>query len=103
MERIHHDVSNKNCLTILNHRSVGIFKVLSITNSENILEPLTDIGKPFHDSLLYFFIIVYVQNSAIHVLTFFFLSIFFLTCIESILENVNNVVFLLFIHNEGDK
>ena len=73
MARIHHEVSNKNCFSFLNHRSVGIFKVLSNTKLTNIFESLTDIGKWFHDSLSYFFIIFYVQNSAIHALTFFFL------------------------------
>ena len=33
---------------------------------------------------------------------FFFLLIVFLTFIESILEKVNDVVYLLFLSNEGD-
>ena len=43
-----------------------------------------------------------MQNSAIHVLTFLFLFIFFFTFIESILENLNDVVCLSFLSNEGD-
>ena len=43
----------------------------------------------------FLFIGVYVQNSAIHVLTFYSVSILLLTFIESILENENDVVFLL--------
>ena len=35
-------------------------------------------------------------------LTFFFLSILFLTLIESILENVNDVVYLSFLSNESN-
>ena len=50
----------------------------------------------------FIFMVVYVQNSEIHVLTFFFLSILFLTFIESILEKVNDVVCLLFLSNEGE-
>ena len=63
---------------------------------------MTDIGNLFHDSLSYLFIIIYLQNSVIHVLAFLFLSILFLTFIESILENANDVVYLSFISNEGD-
>ena len=99
--RIHHDVSNKKIWSVLNRWAVDIFKVLSITKLENSFEPLTDIGNPFHGSLLLFFIIVYVHNSEIHVLNFFFLSILLLTFIESILKNVNDVVCLLFLSNES--
>ena len=48
------------------------------------------------------FIIVYVQKLVIHVLTSFFSSILFLTFIESILENVNDLVCLSFLSNEGN-
>ena len=41
-------------------------------------------------------IVVYVHDSAVHVQTLFFLPILFLTFIESILENVNNIVCLSF-------
>ena len=40
----------KNSLAFLNRQSIGIFKVLSITNLANIFESLTYIGKPFYDS-----------------------------------------------------
>ena len=45
----------KNCLPFLNHRAVGIFKVLRITKLANISESLTDIGKPFNYYLSFYF------------------------------------------------
>ena len=45
----------KNCLYFLNCRSVGIFKILSITKLVNIFESLTGISSQFHDSLLFSF------------------------------------------------
>ena len=60
MARINHDVSNKNCLSLLNHRDVGMFKVLSITKLANIFEPLTGIGKKVYYYLLFsFYHIIY--------------------------------------------
>ena len=54
-------------------------------------------------TLYYFnFIMVYVQNSEILVLTFFSLSIFLFTFIEFTLGDVNDVVCLLFLSNESD-
>ena len=44
----------------------------------------------------FLFIVVYVHNTAVHVRTLFFLPIYILTFIESILENVNKVVCLSF-------
>ena len=41
----------KHCSPFLNFRAVGIFEVLSIPKFANIIESLTDIGKPFHHSL----------------------------------------------------
>ena len=55
MARIHHDVSNKKCLYILNRRGVGIFKVSRITKLTNIFESLTYLGNLFHDSLSFYF------------------------------------------------
>ena len=92
----------KNCLSFLNHRSVIIFKLLSIAKIANIFELLTRIGKQFYYSLSFYFIMVYVNNSAIHFLTFLVLSIFLLTFIESMLENLNDVVCLSFLSNEED-
>ena len=82
----------KRIVSFLNRRVVGIFKVLSIAKLVNIFESLADIGNPFHDSYRFLFIIFYVQNLAINVCKILFLSILFLKCIESNLENVNDVV-----------
>ena len=45
----------ENCLSFLNRRAVGIFKLLSTTELENIFKSLTDIGYPFHESFLFYF------------------------------------------------
>ena len=44
---------------------------------------------------VFLYIIVYVKNTAVHVLTFFFLPTLLLTCIESILENTNDVLYFI--------
>ena len=40
----------KHCLPLLNRQAVGIFKVLRVTDLENIFESFTVIGNPFHYS-----------------------------------------------------
>ena len=93
----------KHCLPFLNRRSVGIFKVLSITKLANIFESLTDIGKPFHHSLsfyLYHRLCTEFSNTCPKI--FLLLLILFFTFIESILENVNDVLCLSFLYNKGD-
>ena len=76
----------KTIASFLNLQLVGIFKALDITKLENIFESLTDIGKQFNSSWYFYFIIIYVHNVELHVLTLFFLPILFLTFIESIFE-----------------
>ena len=49
----------------------------------------------------FLYIIVYINNSEIHVLNFFS-SVLFLKFIESILENVNDVVCLSLLSNTSD-
>ena len=103
MAGIHNDASNKNCLPFFNRLAVGIFKVLSITKLANILESLTGIGNPFHYSLSFYFyylLCTYFINARPH--NFLLLLILFFTFIESILENVDDVLCLSILTNEGD-
>ena len=103
MSWIHHDLSNKNFSPFLTRRAVGIFKVLSITKLENIFESLTDIGKPFHHSLSFYFyhhLCTEFRSECPHI--FLLLLILFFTFTESILENVNYVVCLSFLSNQED-
>ena len=100
---IHNDVSNKIILIFFNCRTIGIFKVFSITKLANISESITDIGKPFHHSLSFYFyccLCTEFINTCPHI--FHLLLILSFTFIESILENVNDVVCLSFLSNEGD-
>ena len=93
----------KTILYFLDIQPVGIFKVLSITNLANIFEALIDIGKPFHHSLSFYFyhrLCTEFRNTCPHI--FLVLLILLFTFIESILENVNDVVCLYFLSNEGD-
>ena len=50
----------------------------------------------------FLFIVFNAHNLAIHVLPFFFLLILFFTFLDSILENVNDVLCSPFVPNEGD-
>ena len=71
MAEIHNDVSNKKFLSILNRRAVGIFKVLSITKLENMLESLTGIGYPFNYSLSFYYyyrLFTELRNTCPHIL-----------------------------------
>ena len=97
---VHHDVSNKNCLPFFNRRAVCIIKVLSITKLTNIFESLTGIDNPFHYSLSFYYYYCLCTEFSNTWSQFFLILLF--TFIESILENVNDVVCLSFLSNEGD-
>ena len=74
MAGIHHDVSNKTLLPLLNRRAVGILKVLSIAKLENISESLTGIGKPFHYSLsfpFYYRLFTELSKTFLHIFSFY--------------------------------
>ena len=94
----------KNAYPFLNRRAVDLFKVFSITKLANVLESLTDIGKQFYQYLYFSFyhrLCREFSNKFPHIFLLLLLLLFF-TFIESILENVNSVICLSFLYNEGD-
>ena len=92
-----------NCLPFLNRWAVDIFEVLSITKLANIFESLTNIGNTFHYYLyLYFYHRLCTEFTNACPPIFFLLVVLFFTFIESILENVIDVVFSSFLSNKGD-
>ena len=90
----------KTCLSFLNRRAVGIFKMLSITKVANIIDSLSGIGKRFHYSLsfsFYYSLCTEFRNTC----TKFFLYINIVLDIYRLhFINVNDVLCLSLLSNE---
>ena len=81
---------------------VGIFKVLRITELDNIFESFTDIGNPFHDSWSFYFYHCIITERRITCINIDLVLTLILTFIESVFENINEVVCLFLKYNEGN-